>query len=56
MSIDYEYMRDGRDEPSCEPDLYVVESGERYCGPVDVTCVEVTADAIANAREAWELP
>lgn len=37
------------------PELYVIVSGELYCGPIDAACVEVTQDCVDVACEAWEL-
>jgi hypothetical protein len=41
-------------KPSGEPEVYVLASGEVYCGAgVDVDCIEVTEDVIEAAREPW---
>jgi hypothetical protein len=37
-----------------EGHIYIVESGERYCGP-DRLCIEVTEDCIDAARDRWEI-
>lgn len=41
---------------SGDPEVYLLASGEYYCGGYDEDCVDATDDVIDAARSRWESP